>query len=150
MHYGNPRHARRYRNIISGKKYSSRTLAALNAKASWEKCSTGAFLTHLLTADRKLWNHWRLAVNSAGIDWSAGQNTDPDWDSYHLEQAALSIARQTLHQVTLHDLADPINYPQELLRLIITALWIARNDRKPITEIIINGKDKNVSKQRPY
>ena len=134
MHYANPRHSRRYRNIISGKKYSSRTLAAL----------------YLLTADRKLWNNWRLAVNSAGIDWSASQNTDPDWDSYHLEQAALSIARQALHQVTLHDLADPINYPQELLRLIITALWIARNDRKPITEIIINGKGKNVPKQRSH
>ena len=37
MHYANPRHARRCRNIMRGKHLRSQSLAALNAKAFWEK-----------------------------------------------------------------------------------------------------------------
>ena len=133
MYYANARHARRCRNVMRGKKYGPRNLAAL----------------YLFTADHKLWQRWRQSVNSEGIDWSAGKNIDLGWDGYSLEKAALSIAKHSAVAVTLHDLADCADYPQELLRLVITALWIARNDPKNITEIIIE-KEKNAPKQRPH
>ena len=122
MHYTSPKHERLYRNIARGRGYRPHTLAAL----------------FLLTAHRKLWKNWcNGAVNNAGIDWSAGRSTDPGWDGDALQAAALSIAKSQVPQVTLHQLADPVEYPQELLRLVITALWIARNGPKSTKEILI-------------
>ena len=106
MHYASPKHEQLYRNVIRGKDYPSNTLAAL----------------YLLTARRQLWKKWCRSVSNQGIDWTAGKNTDPGWDCYHLERAAESIAGKNSPQVTLLDLLDYTNYPQELIRLIVTAL----------------------------
>ena len=137
MHYASPKHERLYRNIVRGKSYPSSTLAAL----------------YLLTAKRKLWQRWRQGVNSQGIDWAVSKNLDPGWDGCALERAALSLSKPTTQQgvrnapgehfsraalaVTLHDLTDPVEYPQDLLRLVVTAIWIARNDPKATQEIMI-------------
>ncbi len=128
MHYASPKHERLYRNITRGKHYPASTLAAL----------------FLLTANRKLWLRWRLAISNHGIDWTACKNIDPDWDGTALEQAALSLDRRTALQVPLYKLADPVEYPQELLKLVITALWIARNRSQTTQEILINRKGKHI------
>jgi len=113
MHYASPKHKRCYRNTLRGKQYPSQAQAAL----------------YLLTADRKLWRRWHLAVSGGrGIDWEAGRGTDPGWDGTALEKAARCIAGNDKKQVTLHDLLDRADYPQELLRLVVVALIIARND----------------------
>jgi hypothetical protein len=122
MHFSSPKHERLYRNTVRNKGYPAGNLAVL----------------YLFTANKKLWHCWRLAVNSQGIEWAASRNVgDPSWEAYFLEQAALSLVRNGKTQVTLHDLVDQINYPQETLRLVITALWIARNDPRTITKIVI-------------
>jgi len=121
MHYASPKHERLYRNVARGRGYQSHTLAAL----------------YLLTARHRLWKNWRKAVNGKGIEWASGRGIDPGWDGRSLERAALSLSKPTAQQVALHDLADPGEYPQELLRLVITALWIARNDPKATQEIMI-------------
>lgn len=128
MHYASPRHERTYRNITRGKGYPSHTLAAL----------------FLLTSQRKLWKSYCKSVSNAGIDWTAGRSIDTGWDGFTLERTALSIAKSTAPQVTLRDLTCRIDYPQELLRLVITAIWIARNDPKITTEIII-AKGKRIT-----
>jgi len=121
MRYASPKHERLYRNVARVRGYRSHTLAAL----------------FLLTAHRKLWKNWCKAVDSKGIEWAAGRGNDPGWDGDALQHAALSLSKPTAQQVTLHQLADPVEYPQELLRLVITALWIARNDPKTTQEIMI-------------
>ena len=121
MHYASPKHERLYRNVARGRGYRPHTLAAL----------------FLLTAHRKLWNNYRKAVDSKGVDWAASLGADPGWDGDALQAAALSIQKSQAPQVTLHQLADPAEYPQELLRLVITALWIARNGPKSTKEILI-------------
>jgi hypothetical protein len=122
MHYASLKHERLYRNTVRNKGYPARTLAAL----------------YLFTANKKLWRCWRQTVTNQGIEWAASRDVgDPGWEAYYLEQAALSLARTGKTQVTLHDLADQANYPQETLRLVITALWIARNDPRTITKIVI-------------
>ena len=115
MHYASPKHERLYRNVARGKGYPANTMAAI----------------YLITAKPELWKNFRKAINSNGIEWAASLgNTDTGWDGYYLECAAQSIAKATAHQVTLHDLIDRKEYSQELLRLIVTALWIARNNQK--------------------
>jgi len=127
MRYASPKHERLYRNITRGKDYPAKTLAAL----------------YLLTAKRKLWKSFcKGAVNNQGIEWAASRGTDAGWDGYSLERAALSLSKPTAMQVSLHDLTDPAEYPQELLRLVVTAIWIARNDPKDIAQIIILKKGK--------
>jgi hypothetical protein len=121
MHYASPKHARRCRNVMRGKTYGPPALAAL----------------YLFTADSKLWHRWRLALDSQDIDWSARRPIDPDWDGIALEKAALSIAGQSGEQVTLRDLLDRKDFPQDLLRLVITALAIARNDPKDCKNTIL-------------
>jgi len=121
MRYASPKHERLYRNVARGRGYRSHTMAAL----------------FLLTAHRKLWKNWCKAVDSKGIEWAAGRGNDLGWDGDALQLAALSIAKSQARQVTLHDLTDPVEYPLELLRLVITALWIARNDPKATNEIMI-------------
>ncbi len=108
MHYASPRHEQRYRNITRGRNYPASTLAAL----------------FLLTAKRKLWQRWRLAISNHGIDWTACKNIDPGWDVTALEQAALSLDKRTALQVPLCKLADPVEFPNEMLRLVIIALWM--------------------------
>jgi len=124
MRYANPRHERLYRNVARGRGYRSHTLAAL----------------FLLTAHRKLWKNWCKAVDSKGIEWAAGRDSDPGWDGYALQRAALSINKSQARQVTLHQLADPAEYPQELLRLVITALVIAREEPKVIQDTFIRRR----------
>ncbi|MDR0532234.1 MAG: hypothetical protein LBG83_09275 [Oscillospiraceae bacterium] len=121
MHYANNRHARRYRSAVRGKTYSPRTLAAL----------------FLLTADHRLWPRWRAVFAGESVDWQAARRGEVSWGGYFLECAALSIARCGHPQVTLHDLTDQANYPQETLRIVITALWIARNDPRTIIKFVI-------------
>ena len=137
MRYASPKHERLYRNITRGKGYPAGTLAAL----------------YLLTAQRKLWKSFCKCVSNQGIEWAASRNIDTGWDGYHLERAALSLSKPTAQQrvrnapvehfsqaalaVTLHDLTDPAVFPQELLRLVITALWIARSDPRSTKEIIV-------------
>ena len=137
MHYASPKHERLYRNITRGKDYPAKTLASL----------------YLLTARRKLWKCFCKTVSNDGVDWAASRNNDAGWDDYSLERAALSLSKPTAQQrvrnapgelfsqtalaVTLHDLTDPAMFPQELLRLVVTALWIARNDPKATKEIMI-------------
>jgi len=124
MHYANPRHARRCRNVMRGKQLRSQTLAAL----------------YLFTADGKLWNRWRLAVGSQDIDWDARRPIDPGWNGIALEKAALSITGKGDAQVTLRDLADSASYPKEVMRLIVTALVIARAEPREIQETIIKKR----------
>ena len=126
MHYASPKHERLYRNITRGKDYPASTLASL----------------YLLTAKPKLWKSFCKAVNNQGIEWAGSRNIDTGWDGFNLERAALSLSKPTAMQVPLHDLIDPVEYPQELLRLVITAIWIARNDPKDIAQIIILKKGK--------
>ena len=121
MRYASPKHERLYRNITRGKDYPAKTLAAL----------------YLLTAKRKLWKSFCKAVNNQGIEWAASRGIDTGWDGYSLERAALSLSKPTAQQISLHDLTDPVQYPQELLRLIVTALWISRNDPRATQEIMI-------------
>jgi len=122
MHYyASPRHEKLYRNVTCGKDYPAGTLAAL----------------YLLTAKRKLWKCFRKAVDNQGIEWAAGRGIDVGWDGFNLERAALSLCKPTGMQVSLHDLADPVMFPQELLRLVFTAIWIARNDPHATKEIMI-------------
>ena len=121
MHYASPKHERLYRNVTNGKNYPAKTLASL----------------YLLTARRKLWKSFCKTVSNEGVDWAASRNIDCGWDGYSLERAALSLSKPTAQQIPLHDLTDPVVFPQELLRLVITALWIARNDPKSIKEIMI-------------
>jgi len=121
MHYASPKHERLYRNITRGRDYPASTLASL----------------YLLTARPKLWKNFCKAVNNQGIEWAASRNTDTGWDGYSLERAALSLSKPTAMQVQLHDLTDPVEYPQELLKLVVTAIWIARNDPKVTKQIII-------------
>ena len=116
MHYASPKHERTYRNVIKGHRYPPRTLAAL----------------FLLTADRRLWRHWRLAVAGQGIDWNIDvSHPDYGWDAGYFEQAALSLARHGSPQVILYDLADCGAYPTELILLVLNALLLAREERKP-------------------
>ena len=126
MHYASPKHERLYRNITRGKDYPAKTLAAL----------------YLLTARRKLWKCFCKTVSNEGVDWAASRNIDTGWDGYSLERAALSLSKPTAQQIPLHDLTDPVEYPQELLRLIITAIWIARNDPKTTREIMIKKEGR--------
>ena len=126
MHYASPKHERLYRNITRGKSYPASTMAAL----------------YLLTARQKLWKSFCKSVSNQGIEWAASRNIDSGWDGFNLERAALSLSRPTAVQVPLHDLTDLVEYPQELLRLIITAIWIARNDPKNITKIISQRKGR--------
>ena len=121
MHYASPKHERLYKNIIRGKEYPAKTLAAL----------------YLLTANRKLWKSFCKAVNNNGIEWEAGRGIDTGWEGYYLEQAAKSIAGKDNLQVTLHDLLDYKDYPHELFRLVVTALLIARCEPKATREILI-------------
>ena len=121
MHYASSKHERLYKNITRGKDYPAKTMAVL----------------YLLTAKRKLWKSFRKAVNNQGIDWAASRNIETGWDGYSLERAALAIAKSTAQQVPLHALTDTAEYPQELLRLVITAIWIARNDPAAIKNIIV-------------
>ena len=121
MYYASPKHERLYRNIARGKGYPANTMAAL----------------YLLTARPKLWKSFCKAVNNQGIEWAANSGIDTGWDGHSLERAALSIAKSTARQITLHDLANPVEYPQELLRLVVTALWIARHDPRTTREIMI-------------
>ena len=120
MHYTSPRHARLFRNVARAKGHTPHTLAAI----------------YLLTAKKKLWKKWQRAVTNQGIDWDGNRHLDSSWEGYHLERAAHSIAKCTAPQVTLRDLADSTAYPQERLRLVAAALWIARNDPQAIAEII--------------
>jgi len=124
MHYANPRHARRCRNVMRGKNLRSQTLAAL----------------YLFTADGKLWNRWRLALSGQDIDWDARKPIDPGWNGIALEKAAMTIAGKSMEQITLRDLTDCCNYPKELMRLIVTALVIARAEPREIQDIIIMKK----------
>ena len=126
MHYASPKHERLYHNITRGKNYPASTMAAL----------------YLLTARQKLWKSFCKAVSNQGIEWAASRNIDSGWDGFNLERAALSLSKPTAMQVPLHDLADPVEYPQELLKLIVTAIWIARNDPKDIAQIIILRKGR--------
>jgi hypothetical protein len=113
MHYASPKHERHFRHLKHGGRYPPRTLAAV----------------FLLTADRKLWRNWRLAVDSRAVDWEAGASgPDPGWAGYTLEKAARSIAHLDSPQVTLHDLADRGSYPTELILLILNALLLARGE----------------------
>ena len=116
MHYASPKHERTYRNAIKGRCYLPRTLAAL----------------FLLTADRRLWRHWRRAAAGQRIDWMIGvSRPDYGFDVDYLEKAALSFARHDLPQVSLYDLADCCTYPTELIVLVLSALLIARDERIP-------------------
>lgn len=116
MHYASQKHERTYRNVIKGHRYPPRTLAAL----------------FLLTADRRLWRHWRLAVAGQGIDWTADvRHPDYGFDADYLEKAALSLARYKHPQVSLYDLADCGAYPTELILLVLNALLLARDERAP-------------------
>ena len=121
MHYASPKHEHLYRNVIRGKKYPSKTLAAL----------------YLLTARRKLWKSFCKAVSNQGIDWQAGRNIETGWDGFYLEKAAKSIAGKGGPEVTLRDLLDYRDYPHELFRLIVTALLIARCEPKATREILV-------------
>jgi len=121
MHYASSKHERLYKNITRGKAYPASTMAAL----------------YLLTAKRKLWKSFCKAVSNQGIEWAASRNIDSGWDGYSLERAALSLSKPAAQQVPLHDLTDAVAYPQELLRLVITAIWIARNDPHATREIMI-------------
>ena len=121
MYYASPKHERLYKNITRDRDYPASTLAAL----------------YLLTARRKLWKSWCKCISNQGIEWEDSRNMDTGWDGYSLERAALSLYKPTAMQVPLHDLTDPIEYPQELLRLVVTAIWIARNDPKVTREIMI-------------
>ena len=123
MHFASPKHERTYRNVIKGHRYPPRTLAAL----------------FLLTADRRLWRHWRLAVAGQGIDWTTDvSHPDYGWDVDYLEKAAISLVRYERPQigkatqaVTLYDLADCGAYPTELILLVLSALLLARDERRP-------------------
>jgi len=117
MHFATPKHERTYRNVIKGHRYPPRTLAAL----------------FLFTADRRLWRHWRRAVViGQEIDWTADvSHPDYGWDVDYLEKAALSLARHGYPQVVLYDLADCGAYPTELILLVLNALLLAREERKP-------------------
>ena len=126
MHYASPRHERLYRNITRGKAYPASTMAAL----------------YLLTARQKLWKSFCKSVSNQGIEWAESRNIDSGWDGFNLERAALAIAKASVPQVPLHDLTDLVEYPQELLRLIITAIWIARNDPAAVRTVIVQ-KGKN-------
>ena len=121
MYFASPKHERLYKNITRDKDYPAKTLASL----------------YLITAKRKLWYSFCKAVNNQGIEWAASRSCDTGWDGFNLERAALSLYKPTAQQMPLHDLADPVEYPQELLRLVITAIWIARNDPKTTREIMI-------------
>jgi len=121
MHYASPKHEKLYRNVTCGKDYPAKTLAAL----------------YLLTAKRKLWKCFRKAVDNHGVEWAAGRGVETGWDGYYLEKAARSLSKPTTMQVSLHDLTDPVMFPQELLRLVVAAIWIARNDPKASREIMI-------------
>ena len=121
MHYANPKHERLYRNVTNGKNYPASTLASL----------------YLLTARRKLWKSFCKTVSNDGVDWAASRNIDSGWDGYSLERAALSLSKPTAQQIPLHELTDPAVFPQDLLRLVVTAIWIARNDPKSTKEIMI-------------
>ena len=126
MHYTSPRHERLFRNIVRGKDYPSHTLAAL----------------YLLTAKRKLWKKWSRAVTNQGIDLgNCRRNIDTGDDGYQLERVARSLASCSAMQVPLRDLANSTSYPDSTLRLIITALWIARADPQIINEIIQERKE---------
>ena len=116
MHYASQKHERTYRNVIKGHRYPPRTLAAL----------------FLLTADRRLWRHWRRAVTVQGIDWNIDiPRPFSGWDADYLEQAALSLVRYKHPQVSMYDLADCGAYPTELILLVLNALLLARDERTP-------------------
>ena len=121
MHYASPKHERIYKNVTRGRGYPANTSAAL----------------YLLTARPKLWKSFCKSVNNQGIDFAVSHNIDVGWDGYYLERAAQSIAKSTAQQITLHDLTDRTECPQELLRLIVTALWIARHDPRATRNIMI-------------
>jgi len=116
MHYASPKHEKLYRNVAHGRGYPPCTLAAL----------------YLLTSKRKLWKNWcKGAVSNAGIDWLAGRGAETGWDGYYLESAARSIAGTEKKPVTLHDLLDQKDFPTEIILLVLTALLLARGERKP-------------------
>lgn len=75
-------------------------------------------------------------MSNQGVDWAASRNIDTGWDGYSLERAALSFSKPTAQQIPLSDLANPTEFPQELLRLIVTAIWIARNNPAAIKTIL--------------
>jgi len=115
MYFASPKHERTYRNVLKGRHYPPRTLAAL----------------FLLTADRRLWRHWRRAVTGQGIDWKFDvPRPDSGWDNDYLEDAALSLACYGHPQVPLYDLADCGAYPTELILLVLNALLLARGERR--------------------
>ena len=127
MHYASPKHERLYRNVTRGRGYRSNTLAAL----------------YLLTAKRNLWKNWAKAVSNQGIEWTAGRGVDSGWEGYSLERAAQAMTMPCAQQITLRDLTSRVDYPQELLRLVITALWIARHDPKASQEILVRKGQKS-------
>ena len=130
MHYTSPKHKRLYRHLVHEKNYRASTLAAL----------------YLLTAHRKLWRRWCQSVSNAGIEWATSRSgIETGWDGEALERAARSLSGSTIPQVTLRELADPVEYPNDLLRLVVTAIWIARNDSTVITKIITMRKGKKVA-----
>ena len=130
MHYTSPKHERLYRHLVHEKGYHSNTLAAL----------------YLLTAHRKLWRRWCQSVSNAGVDWTTSRNgIETGWDDEALERAARTLSGSTIPQVTLRELANPIEYPLEALRLVITAIWIARSDRDIVTKIITMKKGRKAT-----
>jgi len=114
MYYASSKHEKVYRNVIRGKDYPCKTLAAI----------------YLFTADRRLWQNWRLTLSDAGVDWEAHKPVDRGWSCYFLQQAALCIAGKGAAEVTLQDLLDYKDYPHEMFRLVVTALLIARCEPK--------------------
>ena len=125
MHYANKRHERRYRSVIRGRDYQSRTLAAL----------------YLLTFDYRLWYYWRpVFAEQQPIDWKNDRYSGPEWDALHLEQAARDIACHSSKKLQLFDLADRGSIPLKVLRLIVTALAIARCDPKEARDEIIRNR----------
>ncbi|MCL1952751.1 MAG: hypothetical protein FWF60_07990, partial [Oscillospiraceae bacterium] len=102
--------------------YPPRTLAAL----------------YLLTYDYRLWYHWHSDfAEQQAIDWQTDRPTGPGWDAYYLAQAARDIAGNGRGKTTLSDLVNRADYPHDVLRLIITALAIARNDPKEVKETVL-------------
>ena len=79
-------------------------------------------------------------MGSQDIDWEARRPIDPGWNGIALEKAALSITGKGDAQVTLRDLADSASYPKEVMRLIVTALVIARAEPREIQETIIKKR----------
>ena len=79
-------------------------------------------------------------MDNHGVEWAAGRGIETGWDGYYLEKAARSLSKPTTMQVSLHDLTDPVMFSQELLRLVVAAIWIARNDPHATKEIMIKNE----------